>query len=106
MALSGLLTGGLLTLVVTLNSQRRKAKTSADREEFDLQRELARDNAEKTVKIRELNAELLALTKERYELEMRYLSSRCDLTSCLMRRPPFPWLIQTKAPSKTNEAQT
>lgn len=92
MTLSGLLTGGVLTLAVTLNSQRRKAKASADREEFDLQREIARDNAEKTQKIRELNTEVLSLTKRCHELEMRGMATRCDLSGCLSRKPPLPWM--------------
>lgn len=64
---------------------------SRSRSKLDLIKQLNDELADKTIKIRQLNDEILKLTHERFDYEMRYLNSRCDLLDCGDRDPKLPW---------------
>lgn len=68
-----------------------KLKFSQKRDKLDLIKELNSEMATKTLKIRELQDEVLSLKDKCHEFEMRLLSSRCDLEHCGFREPPLPW---------------
>lgn len=64
---------------------------SRQRSKLDLIRELNKELADKTRLIRKLNDEVITLTREKYENEQCYLSSRCFKTACDFRHPKLPW---------------
>lgn len=68
-----------------------KLKIGKARDKLDLIKELNSEMATKTLKIRELQDEVLSLKDKCHEFEMRLLSSRCDLEHCGFREPPLPW---------------
>lgn len=47
--------------------------------------------AHQTEQLRQSTASELELTRKVGELEIRVLSTRCDLLNCKDRRPPLPW---------------
>lgn len=49
------------------------------------------DCSDKTRQIRLLNEEVCSLLKRQHDCELRYTHSRCDLTDCPDRQPPFAW---------------
>lgn len=110
-AIAGIAAGGGFGWI--LRSNRRQARAMAESAEESavagrerryestvafLQQQLKESGLEiagKTRLIRQQNTEILQLTRDIHELELRYLSSRCDLRGCMSRRPPFPWLTVT-----------
>ncbi|MDE6295150.1 MAG: hypothetical protein K2M03_03715 [Muribaculaceae bacterium] len=92
-----------------LRSARRKANAEADAAQFDTLRlameqikDLQQEMADKTEKIRQLNETILLNNDRCHKLEMQLLTTRCDHTSCINRRPPLPWLT-TGSSSDTSE---
>lgn len=92
-----------------LRSNRRKASAEADAAEENavaqrenryeatvafLQTQLSRSGEEmarKTDIIRGLHEDVLSLTKRLHDMELMYVSRRCDKLECTARRPPLPW---------------